>query len=69
MAAVPPGEIDPDDGIYTVAEGSTFNVSLARFGGKVQPTTTHNPFLMEALLLASIDAVETAYGIAPSVRR
>ena len=59
------GEIDPNDGRYTVAEGATFNVNLARFKGRVQPSTTHNSFLLEALLTATIDAVEAEYGIAP----
>lgn len=65
LASVPPGEIDPNDGRYTVAEGATFNVNLARFKGRVQPSTTHNSFLLEALLTATIDAVEAEYGIAP----
>lgn len=64
VAQVPPGEFDPDDDRYTVGEGSQFNVDLARSGG----AAVHNPFLIEALLTASINEVSDTYGIpAPAV--
>lgn len=68
------GEIDAHNPIFTVAEGAFFNNALAAFGGddRADPLLTfagaaaHNPFLMEALLIGSIDAVEAEYGVAPS---
>jgi predicted CXXCH cytochrome family protein len=70
----PGGEIDPEDGVITTAEGAFFNHSLAEFGGTDRPSpllayaaaAAHNPFLTEQLLLASIDAVETEYGVSAS---
>lgn len=65
------GEIDPTDPTFTVAEGSIFNWHLANFGGEqfgtntVIGSATHNPFLVEALLIASIDAMQTTYGVTP----
>jgi len=60
LAQVPEDEFDPDDGRYTIAEGATFNLELATdFAG----SPTHNPFLMEALLVASIKDVEDEYGV------
>lgn len=59
------GEIDPADPTFTVAEGAFFNYNLAIHGGDVRASAVHNPFLVEALLLASITAVEDAY--APAV--
>ena len=57
---VPDDALDPDDGVYTVAEGATFNLDLAqRFPG----SATHNRILMDALLRASIVAVEEEYGV------
>jgi len=52
-----------------VAEGSFFNYNLATFGGKVYGSATHNPFLTEALLLASIAEVEATYGVPPQSGR
>lgn len=68
------GEIDPTDGIFTVAEGAFFNMELAEFGGTGRPSpllafagaAAHNPFLTEQLLIASIKAVEAEYGVALS---
>jgi hypothetical protein len=65
----PGGEIDPEDPTFTVAEGAFFNYHLAIFGNSdfntdnVLGSTTHNPFLMPSLLMESIDAVETTYGV------
>jgi hypothetical protein len=60
------GEIDPRDPTFTVAEGAYFNYNLAMHGGGVTGATAHNPFLTEALLLASITAVFDEYGVRPS---
>jgi predicted CXXCH cytochrome family protein len=51
-------------GRYTTADGSLFNLQLARVRG----SETHNPFLMEALLRASMRQIQADYGIsaAPS---
>lgn len=60
---VPDGELDPADGRFSIAEGAKFNLDLARnFPG----SPTHNPFLIEALLTASIAAVEEEYGGSPA---
>lgn len=72
------GEIDGANPIFTVAEGAYFNYRLAIFpneGDRVDPlgevaaSTVHNPFLIQALLQASIDAMVERYGLAapPSV--
>lgn len=68
------GAIDARDGVFTTAEGAYFNYRLAAFGGtdRVDPrgtyagSATHNPFLMENLLIASVDAVEAEYALAAS---
>jgi predicted CXXCH cytochrome family protein len=62
LAQVPASEFDVDDNVYSTAEGSRFNSQLARFPG----TAAHNPFLTEALLIASIDQLEAEYGVAAS---
>ncbi len=65
----PGGEIDANDPIFTVAEGAFFNYNLSIHGNSefgtnsVIGSTVHNPFLMESLLLASIQAVEDEYGV------
>ena len=55
------GEIDATDPTFTVAEGSFFNYHLATFGEDTRGSSTHNPYLTEALLVASIQAVLDAY--------
>jgi predicted CXXCH cytochrome family protein len=55
LAGVPATEFAP--GRVTTALGARFNVQLARFRG----TEVHNPFLMEALLIASIQQVRREY--------
>lgn len=57
------GAIDPAEPTFTVAEGAFFNYNLAVHGGDVVPAAVHNPFLVEALLLASQTAVENEYGV------
>ncbi|HUF11712.1 MAG TPA: multiheme c-type cytochrome [Longimicrobiales bacterium] len=68
----PGGEIDDTNPTFTVAEGAIFNFHLAKFNGEgvdplhsVAATTVHNPFLIETLLRASINAVQESYGLAP----
>lgn len=57
---IPPGEFDETDSRFTVGEGARFNKLLALSPGSV----VHNPFLIEALLTASIKEVERTYGLA-----
>lgn len=54
-----PGEFDDSDDRYTVAEGSRFNLELATTPGAV----VHNPFLIRALLAASIDEMREEYNL------
>lgn len=69
------GEIDDTNPTFTIAEGALFNYNLATFGNTDFGTNTvvgssvHNPFLVEALLIASIDAVEEEYGVLAASRR
>ena len=58
LQRVPPGELDPTTGIFTVAKGASFNKALAEKTG----SSVHNPFLIEQLLTASISAVNAEYG-------
>lgn len=48
-----------NDGVFTVADGAWFNNELAKLPG----TPTHNPFLAEQLLVASINAIQATYGV------
>jgi len=59
LALVPPGEINPNDTIFTVAEGAEFNRKL----GDISSSAVHNPFMMEALLNSSIGAVRDEYNL------
>lgn len=63
LAQVPATEFDPDDNVLTVAEGALFNQRL----GEIRSSAIHNPFLTEALLLGSIQAVQDEYGVAAVV--
>jgi predicted CXXCH cytochrome family protein len=54
-------EFSDSDKRYSTAEGAEFNRRLARGGAAV-----HNPFLAEALLIASIQAVQSTYGLQQS---
>jgi hypothetical protein len=49
------------DGKITTGEGSEFNLQLAEQEG----SPVHNPFLIEALLIASIDQIKLDYGLTP----
>ena len=65
------GEIDAYNPTFTVAEGAYFNMELAAYGGpeadRADPllaysaAAAHNPFLMEQLLITSIQEVEDFY--------
>lgn len=58
---VPPSEYNDQDNRYTTAEGARFNRQLAQFRG----SEVHNPWLIEALLRASIRQLQQDYGITP----
>ena len=60
LAQVPETEFDAEDGVLSVAEGALFNQRL----GEITSSAIHNPFLTEALLLGSIQAVQDEYGVA-----
>jgi hypothetical protein len=55
-------EFSTTDNRYTTAEGARFNMQLGQKKGSV----AHNPFLVEALLIASIKQIEIDYGIRPA---
>lgn len=59
LAQVPSTEFSTTDNRYTAAEGAKFNRDLAAMEG----SPVHNPFLVEALLLASIKALQTTYNL------
>ena len=61
------GEISAGDP-FTVADGAFFNYGLATFGSHSgRGSSVHNPFLVEALLIGSIQAVEEEYGVSASM--
>lgn len=70
----PGGVIDATNPEFNSAEGAFFNYALAAFGGedRADPRLTfaaaasHNPFLVEQLLLGSIEAVEEEFGVQAS---
>ncbi|MCU0634744.1 MAG: hypothetical protein MUE41_07720 [Gemmatimonadaceae bacterium] len=62
LARVPPTEFNATDGRYTTAEGSRFNTSLGDRAGSV----AHNPYLVEALLIGSINQVRRDYNLSIS---
>ena len=61
VARIPASELSATDGRYTTAEGSRFNSLLAKNPGAI----VHNPFLIEALLRASIEQIRRDYGLTP----
>jgi predicted CXXCH cytochrome family protein len=63
---VDPAEIDATDPVFTVAKGALFNYNLSQHGGSSVAASAHNPFLIRALLLASITAMEDEYGVSPT---
>nr|MCU0633870.1 hypothetical protein [Gemmatimonadaceae bacterium] len=60
LARVPAAEFSTTDNRYTTAEGSRFNSSIAGRAG----SAAHNPYLTEALLIGSINAVRREYNLA-----
>jgi predicted CXXCH cytochrome family protein len=62
LEQVPAGEFNLTDAVFTVADGAWFNAELASIKG----SPTHNPFLTEQLLVASIEALESTYGLQAS---
>jgi hypothetical protein len=62
IAQISDTEFVTGDGLITTGEGSEFNLQLAEQEG----SPLHNPFLIEALLRASIDQIELDYGFKPS---
>lgn len=59
LSQVPSSEFAATDGRLTVAEGARFNIAIAQGGAPV-----HNPFLVESLLVGSINEVRRTYGLA-----
>lgn len=59
IAKIPSTEFSNTDGKYTTGEGVKFNLSLSRAPGAY----VHNPFLIEALMTASIKQITIDYGI------
>jgi hypothetical protein len=52
-----------NDGRFTVADGAWFNSQLAKMTG----STVHNPFLIEQLLIATINQLRTTYNLPVTV--
>ncbi len=59
LAQVPASEFVNNDYLITTAEGARFNRDLAEQPG----SAIHNPFLVEALLTASIQQLKSQYGL------
>ena len=59
IAQIPATEFSNTDGKYTTGEGAKFNLSLSRAPGAY----IHNPFLIEALMTASIRQITIDYNI------
>jgi hypothetical protein len=59
LAQVPASEFVNNDYLITTAEGARFNRDL----GDQPGSAIHNPFLVEALLTASIVQLRTEYGL------
>ncbi len=62
VAQVPASQFSTADDVITTGEGAKFNAQLGAMAG----SPIHNPFLMEALLTASIKQLQKDYGIAPT---
>ena len=58
---VPPADLDPSSGIFTSAKGSQFNLELSQTVG----AEVHNVFILEQLLTASIQEINSVYGPFP----
>lgn len=69
LALVPATEYNATDPILTTAEGVLFNVRLIgedRYANGDRSFGVHNPFLAQALLTASIQAINATYGPFPA---
>lgn len=55
-----PDDAFTQDDVLSVAEGARFNMRL----GEISSSAIHNPFLIEALITASIRAIRDEYGLA-----
>ncbi len=62
LAKVPASEFDTSDGRISTAEGAKFNAALGALPG----SPIHNPFMMEALLTASVKQLQKDYGVTAS---
>jgi predicted CXXCH cytochrome family protein len=62
IARIPSSEFNTTDNRISTGEGARFNMQLALERG----SAIHNPFLVEALLIASIRQIEIDYGIKAS---
>jgi predicted CXXCH cytochrome family protein len=62
LPRIPASESSTTDNRISTAEGAKFNMQL----GQERGSPVHNPFLVEALLLASIRQIELDYGLRPS---
>jgi len=63
VKALKPGDCTLGGPTYTSCLGAQFNVSLAQAPGGF----VHNPFLIEQLLVASINQLQINYGVTPSI--
>src|SRR5512142_487053 len=63
VTAIKPADCKLGGPTYTSCLGSQFNVSLAQSPGAF----VHNPFLIEQLLIASINQLQKDYGVTPDV--
>ncbi len=59
----PAADLDRTDGIFKVADGAWFNARL----GELPGTSTHNPFLIEQLLTATVQALMNTYGVSSPI--
>ena len=62
LPRIPATEFSTTDNRISTGEGSRFNMQLAQERG----SAAHNPFLIEALLIASIKQIQIDYGIRPA---
>jgi hypothetical protein len=63
VTALKPADCKLGGPTYTSCLGSQFNVSLAQAPGAF----VHNPFLIEQLLVASINQIQKDYGVTPDI--
>ena len=60
---MPAAETNANDNRYTTAVGAKFNSLLAERSGSV----VHNPFLLEALMIGTIQQIQREYGVNPTI--